>query len=221
LRALAAEARNATTLIRAIGRRVPQAIVEQMAVAGAFNAAVLADGDQAGQAAAYIAQRLDAMAPEDEGGWQGAADGNGGIIFTRELRGVEERHVVDHSLIVSAEAVKLDSMAADLQAAYANRGSLTLKDQEIDVWGPTSLFEAVLAVGRKGAAISRYKGLGEMNPEQLWETTLDPDIRSVLQVRIKDAEEANEIFEKLMGDVVEPRREFIQDNALKVVNLDV
>jgi DNA gyrase subunit B len=221
LRELAAEARNATTLIRAIGRRVPQAIVEQMAVAGAFNAAVLADGDQAGQAAAYIAQRLNAMAPEDERGWLGAADGDGGIIFSRELRGVEERHVVDHSLIVSAEAVKLDSMAPELQAAYAHGGSLALKDKEVDVWGPTSLFEAVLAVGRKGAAISRYKGLGEMNPEQLWETTLDPDIRSLLQVRIKDAEEANEIFEKLMGDVVEPRREFIQDNALKVVNLDV
>ena len=126
-----------------------------------------------------------------------------------------------NSLIVSAEAVKLDSMAPELQAAYANRGSVALKDQVVDVWGPTSLFEAVLAVGRKGAAISRYKGLGEMNPEQLWETTLDPDIRSLLQVRIKDAEEANEIFERLMGDVVEPRREFIQENALKVVNLDV
>ncbi|MEE2981222.1 MAG: DNA topoisomerase (ATP-hydrolyzing) subunit B [Pseudomonadota bacterium] len=221
LRELAGEARNATTLIRAIGRRVSQAIVEQVAVAGAFNSGVLADSDQAGQAAAYIAQRLNAMAPADERGWQGAADGNGGIIFTRELRGVEERHVVDHSLIVSAEAVKLDSMAPELQAAYANRGSVALKDQAVDVWGPTSLFEAVLAVGRKGAAISRYKGLGEMNPEQLWETTLDPDIRSLLQVRIKDAEEANEIFERLMGDVVEPRREFIQENALKVVNLDV
>ena len=161
------------------------------------------------------------MASEDERGWLGVADGDGGIIFSRELRGVEERHVVDHSLIVSAEAVKLDSMASELQAAYAHRSSLAPKDQEVDVWGPTSLFDAVLAVGRKGAAISRYKGLGEMNPEQLWETTLDPDIRSLLQVRIKDAEEANEIFEKLMGDVVEPRREFIQDNALKVVNLDI
>jgi DNA gyrase subunit B len=161
------------------------------------------------------------MSPPDERGWSGAADGKGGIVFERELRGVRERHVVDHSLILSAEAVKLDSMAAALQAAYAHPSKLRLKDREVDIWGPTSLFEAVIAAGRKGAAISRYKGLGEMNPDQLWQTTLDPNSRSLLQVRIKDAEEANIIFEKLMGDVVEPRREFIQENALKVINLDV
>ena len=218
---LVGAARTATALIRAIARRVPQAVAEQVAIAGAFNGDVLADTEQAGQAAEYVAVRLDAIVPDDERGWQGSADGEGGIVFTRELRGVEEHHVIDHSLIVSAEAVRLDSMVADLQAAYAKPGKLTLKEREIDIWGPTSLFEAVLAAGRKGATISRYKGLGEMNPEQLWETTLDADSRALLQVRIKDAEESNEIFEKLMGDVVEPRREFIQDNALKVVNLDV
>ena len=221
LRKLVGAARATTALIRAIARRVPQAVAEQVAIAGAFNGDVLADAEQAAAAAEYVAKRLDAIAPEDERGWRGSADGEGGIVFTRELRGVEERHVVDHSLIVSAEAVRLDSMVADLQAAYAKPGKLTLKEREIDIWGPTSLFEGVLAAGRKGATISRYKGLGEMNPEQLWETTLDAESRALLQVRIKDAEEANEIFEKLMGDVVEPRREFIQDNALKVVNLDV
>ena len=192
-----------------------------MAVAGAFNDAVLADEELAGQTAAYVATRLDMMSPQDERGWTGSTDGKGGIVFERELRGVHERHVIDHSLIVSAEAVKLNSLAASLQATFAKPAHLRLKDSEAEIWGPTTLFEAVIAAGRKGAAISRYKGLGEMNPDQLWQTTLDPDSRSLLQVRIKDAEEANEIFEKLMGDVVEPRREFIQDNALKVVNLDV
>ena len=221
LRELVGEARLATGLIKSIARRVPLTVAEQVAVAGAFNDAVLNEQELAGQTAAYVATRLDMMSPPDERGWSGAADGRGGIVFERELRGVRERHVVDHSLILSAEAVKLDSMAAALQAAYAHPGKLRLKDREVDIWGPTSLFEAVIAAGRKGAAISRYKGLGEMNPDQLWQTTLDPNSRSLLQVRIKDAEEANIIFEKLMGDVVEPRREFIQDNALKVINLDV
>ena len=221
LRELVGEARMASGLIKAIARRVPQSIAEQVAVAGAFNDAVLADEELAGQTAAYVATRLDMMSPQDERGWTGSADGKGGIVFERELRGVHERHVIDHSLIVSAEAVKLNSLAASLQATFAKPAHLRLKDSEVEIWGPTTLFEAVIAAGRKGAAISRYKGLGKMNPDQLWQTTLDPDSRSLLQVRIKDAEEANEIFEKLMGDVVEPRREFIQDNALKVVNLDV
>ena len=142
-------------------------------------------------------------------------------MLTRELRGVRERHVVDHTLIFSAEAVRLDAMAADLQANYIGSGKLALKEREVDIWGPISLFEGVLAAGRKGAAISRYKGLGEMNPDQLWQTTLDPDSRALLQVRIRDVTESNELIEQLMGDVVEPRREFIQNNALKVVNLDV
>ena len=221
LRGLVSDARLAAGLIKAISRRVPKTIAEQIAVAGAFNDEVLADEELAGQTAAYVATRLDMMSPEDERGWQGSADGKGGIVFERELRGVRERHVIDHSLIVSAEAVKLNSLALELQAAYARPSKLRLKDREVDIWGPTGLFEAVIAAGRKGAAISRYKGLGEMNPDQLWQTTLDPDSRSLLQVRIKDAEDANSIFEKLMGDIVEPRREFIQDNALKVINLDV
>ena len=221
LAALIAQAREANALVKAFGQRVPVAIAEQVAVAGALNAQVLANAEQAQLAAEYVARRLDALAAPEERGWQGAADESGGIVFTRELRGVPERHVVDHSLIVSAEALKLDAMAPDLQTTYQGRGVLTLKDREVEVFGPTALLEAVLAHGRKGLAISRYKGLGEMNPEQLWETTLDPDSRSLLQVRIKDVEDSNDIFETLMGDVVEPRREFIQSNALKVVNLDV
>ncbi|MCH7932293.1 MAG: DNA topoisomerase (ATP-hydrolyzing) subunit B [Proteobacteria bacterium] len=221
LRDLVEQARTASALLHAIARRVPLAVAEQVAVAGAFREEVLADSARAREAAAYVAKRLDALAPADERGWQGGADGEDSIVLSRTLRGVEERHVIDRSLIVSAEAVKLDLMAADLQAVYAKAARLALKDRELEVWGPTALIDAVLAHARKGLAISRYKGLGEMNPGQLWQTTLDPESRALLQVRIKDIEESIEIFEKLMGDVVEPRREFIQDNALKVVNLDV
>ena len=221
LYAVVDQARMITALLKAFARRVPLAVAEQVAVAGALNAEVLSDLVRARQAAEYIARRLDALEPEDERGWQGAADGDGGIVFTRELRSVREEHVVDHSLIVSAEALKLDAMAAELQATYQGPGTLALKEREVEILGPTALIDAVLAQGRKGLVISRYKGLGEMNPDQLWHTTLDPDVRSLLQVRVKDVEESNEIFETLMGDVVEPRREFIQANALKVVNLDV
>ena len=221
LYAVVDQARMITALLKAFARRVPLAVAEQVAVAGALNAEVLSDLVRARQAAEYIARRLDAREPEDERGWKGAADGDGGIVFTRELRSVREEHVVDHSLIVSAEALKLDAMAAELQATYQGPGTLALKEREVEILGPTALIGAVLAQGRKGLVISRYKGLGEMNPDQLWHTTLDPDVRSLLQVRVKDVEESNEIFETLMGDVVEPRREFIQANALKVVNLDV
>ena len=202
-------------------RRVPPAVAEQSAVAGALNGAVLADPERARLTAEYVAKRLDAGEAADERGWQGTADGKGGIAFSRELRAVREHHVIDRSLIVSAEAVKLDAMAGDLQATYKGPAKLALKGGEVEVFGPVALFKAVIAEGRKGLTISRYKGLGEMNPDQLWHTTLDPESRLLLQVRIRDVEESIEIFEKLMGDVVEPRREFIQANALKVVNLDV
>ncbi|MFQ5783691.1 MAG: DNA topoisomerase (ATP-hydrolyzing) subunit B [Alphaproteobacteria bacterium] len=221
LEELVGQARVATTLLKALTRRVPLALAGQVAVAGALNTEVLADAERARLAAEYVARRLDALSPEDERGWRGSADGKGGIVLMRNLRDVRERHVIDHSLIVSAEAVRLDAMAGDLQATYQGPGRLKLRDREIEVFGPVTLLEAVLAQGRKGLAISRYKGLGEMNPEQLWETTLDPESRTLLQVRIKDVEESSEIFATLMGDVVEPRRDFIQANALKVVNLDV
>jgi DNA gyrase subunit B len=221
LRALVDQAREANALLKALTRRMPLRVAEQAAVAGALNGDVLADPERARLAAEYVAKRLDAGEPADERGWSGAADGTGGIAFDRELRGVREHHVIDRSLIVSAEALKLDAMAADLQATYQGSGTLRLKDREVEILGPTALIEAVLAQGRKGLTISRFKGLGEMNPDQLWLTTLDPADRALLQVRIKDVEESNEIFATLMGDVVEPRREFIQANALKVVNLDV
>jgi len=221
LRALVEEARVATAYLRALARRVPLAVAEQAAVVGALDAARLADPERARALAGEVARRLDALAPADERGWRGDGDGDGGILLMRRLRGVNERHSVDRALVASAEALRLNAMAASLKAEYKGLATLTLKDREVAVMGPAALFDAVLAQGRKGLAISRYKGLGEMNPGQLWETTLDPDARTLLQVRVKDVDESKTIFETLMGDVVEPRREFIQTNALKVVNLDI
>ena len=134
--------------------------------------------------------------------------------FERTVRGVKEYAVIDGALLGSADARKLDSFAASLQETYARIGTLRRKDTETPIHGPVGLFEAVTDFGRKGVTMQRYKGLGEMNAEQLWETTLDIDARSLLQVRVKEVDEADDIFTKLMGDMVEPRREFIQDNAL-------
>ena len=176
---------------------------------------------EAAQAANYIARRLNRVSPELEHGWSGEPTADGGLAFTRRLRGVQERHVIDAPLIKSAEGRRLESHTDALQEIYQQPGTFAVKDKEIPISAPTELFAAVLEAGRKGVTIQRYKGLGEMNPDQLWETTLDPEARALLQVRINHADEADEIFATLMGDVVEPRRDFIQDNALKVANLDV
>ncbi|MFQ5984074.1 MAG: DNA topoisomerase (ATP-hydrolyzing) subunit B [Alphaproteobacteria bacterium] len=221
LRNLIHHAREAGRLLKAVARKVSLAVVEQLAVAGALRASLLSDPDKAREIATYIAKRLDRLAPELERGWSGEAALEGGLAFTRTLRGVKERHVVDALVINSAEARRLDRMAVELQRLYAHPAKLVRNDREVLIDAPTRLWDTVMEVGRKGVAIQRYKGLGEMNPDQLWDTTLDPDSRSLLQVRIKDVEDANDVFATLMGDVVEPRREFIQTNALKVTNLDV
>ena len=132
------------------------------------------------------------------------------------MRGVKEVAIIDHALLNSADARRLDEYAAALQGAYAKPGALRRKgeDMPIPVYGPVGLFEAITAAGRKGLTLQRYKGLGEMNPQQLWETTLDTNVRSLLQVRVKEVDEADDIFSKLMGYIVEPRRAFIQENAL-------
>jgi DNA gyrase subunit B len=217
-------ARSVSNLVKplALSRRVTnQAVIEQAAIAGIFKPDVLADAELARQTADYIARRLNAVSAPLERGWTGEPTADGGLAFSRRLRGVQERHVIDGPLIKSAEARRLDALAGDLQAVYLQPGTFTAKDKETTVASPTELFAAVLEAGRKGVTIQRYKGLGEMNPDQLWETTLDPEARTLLQVRINHADEADEIFSTLMGDVVEPRRDFIQDNALKVANLDV
>jgi len=218
---LVTDARAVKALIGSLGRHVPIPVVEQAAILGVLTPAILDDIEKARAAAEYIAKRLDALAEQLERGWQGKPVTDGGLAFERVTRGVLQRHVIDAAVIRSAEARKLDERAADLQRLFGRHGKIKTKDREIVITGPVGLVDCMLELGRKGTSIQRYKGLGEMNPEQLWETTLDPTVRTLLQVRISHADEAADIFSTLMGDVVEPRRLFIQANALKVANLDV
>jgi DNA gyrase subunit B len=205
-------------LIRHVGDRD---VVEQAAILGALNPEILSNDEQAQVTAEFIARRLDALAVEHERGWVGKPFDDGGLRFTRTLRGVTTEHVINGAVIRSSEARRIDAEAQELQRYYSRHARLIVKDKEERVTGPISLAEAVMRIGRRGVTIQRYKGLGEMNPDQLWETTLDPNARTLLQVKIDHAEEAGQVFETLMGDLVEPRRDFIQENALKVANLDV
>jgi DNA gyrase subunit B len=205
-------------LIRKVGSAD---VVEQAAIAGALNPEIIPDRERTRAAAEYIARRLDLISSPETRGWAGTADDDGGLSFSRRLRGVTRTHVIDGPLIRSAESHRLDAMAPELQQTYAHHGRLVTRDNETPIAGPLSLVEAIMEQGRKGVTVQRYKGLGEMNPEQLWETTLDPQARSLLQVKVSHADEAEEIFSTLMGDVVEPRRDFIQTNALNVANLDI
>ena len=205
----------------ALHSRYPRDVIEQVAIAGALNPEVLAAGENASGAAEYIATRLDALAEETERGWTGEPAADGGLTFSREVRGVREVHLIDGRLISSQDARRLDQKAPHLQEIYARPAALRRKDKETAVHGPAALLDAVFEAGRKGISMQRYKGLGEMNPEQLWETTLDENARSLLKVRVGELDEADDLFTKLMGDVVEPRRDFIRENALSVANLDV
>ncbi len=221
LRKLVEGARKFKALLASIAQNVPLAIVEQAAILGALNPDILSDSKLAGQAADVIAKRLDALEQPAERGWKGMQLDDGGLEFTRTLRGVTEHHAIDSALINSTGARKLDEKAGQLQKLYARHGVLTTKESESPITGPVTLVDRIMDLGRKGVGIQRYKGLGEMNPDQLWETTLDPEARSLLQVKVTHADDAEDVFSTLMGDVVEPRREFIQENALKVANLDV
>ena len=225
LAAQAERARQAKQLMEPLARRLGSpVVVEQAAVAGALGTGLLGDPETAGQAAEYLARRLDALYEEHERGWTGRfeeTETGPALVFEREMRGVTERYRLDGAFLKTPEARALDERAAELQELFGKQATLEAKDGPRRVNGPVGLIEAVFAIGRKGLTVNRYKGLGEMNPEQLWETTLDPDRRTLLQVKVAHADEAQEVFSTLMGDVVEPRREFIQQNALKVANLDV
>ncbi|MBN9589214.1 MAG: DNA gyrase subunit B [Alphaproteobacteria bacterium 64-11] len=211
---LIAHARQAVAALNGFPRHYPRFVLEQAAIAGALNPDILNDALKAAEAARYIAQRLDTLSEEYERGWHGEPSGDGGLKFWRELRGVREAVAIDGALIASADARRLDRMASELQGNYLHAGTLRRKDETREIRSPSELLGAIFEWGRKGLALQRYKGLGEMNPEQLWETTLDENARSLLAVKVLHADEADELFAKLMGDVVEPRREFIQDNAL-------
>jgi DNA gyrase subunit B len=196
-------------------------VVEQAAIAGALSSSLLVDPNRAIAAAHRTAERLNLLASEHERLWQGEVIAGEGLVLSRTRQGVAERHLIDAALLRSSEAHRLDADGERLREVYDRPGSLAARDRTRPITGPTSLVEAVMELGRRGIEVQRYKGLGEMNPEQLWETTLDPEIRSLLQVKISHADSAEETFSTLMGDLVEPRRDFIQANALSVANLDV
>ena len=217
---LVKQARAIRAILDTLPSRYPKFIIEQTAIAGALTPDILSKPELAEQSSSYIAARLNRMLDEVERGWEGTPSGDGGLVFTRELRGVSESVKIDGPLIASADARRLDAMAGALQAVYLDPASLTIKDQTITVGTPLQLLDTVLEHGQQGISLQRYKGLGEMNPDQLWQTTLDRDARALLQVRVQDVAESNDLFEQLMGDVVEPRRQFIQTNALAVTNLD-
>src|SRR5712672_767023 len=211
---LVEDARVIRATLQGLHSRYNRKVVEQAAILGVLNSSIFGDPQKAKAAAPYIARRLDALADEVERGWTGRFTEGEGFFFERTVRGVKDVAIIDDALLGSADARKLDDYAARLQEAYPKPGLLRRKDTETPIHGPVSLFEAVTDAGRKGVALQRYKGLGEMNPSQLWETTLDTNARSLLQVKIKEVDEADDIFTKLMGDVVEPRRDFIQENSL-------
>ena len=222
LQEILSEASNAKHLLEPLARKVGDIdVVEQTAIAGALNADVLSNPEQAQQAADYVAKRLDSLADPLERGWAGEPKENGGVVFKRTLRGVTQIREIDGDLVKSVEGRRLDGMAPKLQEFYGRYPTLHAKEQEIRISGPVELIDKVMDLGKKGIGVQRYKGLGEMNPEQLWETTMDENARTLHQVKINHADEAGELFSTLMGDLVEPRRDFIQANALKVANLDV
>ena len=212
---------TASRMVEAVGRQVGNRdVVEQAAIAGLLNMSVLNNAE----AADYLAKRLEAIATVLEKGWQANVEDTAhgqAIVVQRRLRGITERHVIDKRIVSTAEAQHLDTMAGHLQLHYGKPAQFRFGAQNIEINGPTELAQTVFQTGRKGAQISRYKGLGEMNPSQLWETTLDPDQRILLQVTIEQEDDADNAFSTLMGEAVEERRNFIQENALRVANLDV
>jgi DNA gyrase subunit B len=214
LRAVVEQARIIRNVLFGLHSRFNRQVVEQAAILGVLNARIFGDPDKAKAAAPYIAKRLDALAEETERGWRGEFVEGEGFLFERMVRGVKEVAVIDHALLGSADARKLDEFAASLQDIYPRPGMLRRRGEDTVIHGPVGLFDAVMAAGRKGISLQRYKGLGEMNPDQLWETTLDTNARSLLQVNVKEIDEANTIFDELMGDNVAPRRLFIEQNAL-------
>jgi DNA gyrase subunit B len=221
LMAVVNDARNLRTVLAGLHTRYDRAVVEQAVIAGAMNVEASNDPAKAQALADAVAKRLDMIAEDMERGWSGSYSPEEGFRFERMLRGVKDTAMIDMALLGSADARQLDRFSERLNDIYATPPVLRRKDKSEAISGAIALLEAIFATGRKGLSLQRYKGLGEMNAEQLWETTLDPNARSLLQVKIADVTTADALFSRLMGDEVEPRREFIQDNALSVANLDV
>lgn len=215
------QSRDIDYAIKNLNLRYNRNLVEQAAIVGGLDPEGMADPERSAETLTRVANRLDRISDELERGWSGAITDEDALAFSRTVRGVTETHQIDRALLQSADARKLRSLAGRLDELFGGVPTLTRKGDTINIFGPFSLFKAVTDAGRKGVSLQRYKGLGEMNAEQLWETTLDPNARTLLRVEIDQTDEADQIFTALMGDLVEPRRDFIQDNALNVSNLDV
>ncbi|MFH1805912.1 MAG: DNA topoisomerase (ATP-hydrolyzing) subunit B [Pseudomonadota bacterium] len=213
-------ARRAKSLLEPLSMKLPISVLEQAVLAGALNPALLDDTTKRQEAATKLAQHLDTLAEDFDRGWVGEAPLDELVVW-RMMRGVEERFVIDANMLRSAESRAIAGLLTELRDLFEQGAVFTAKDKTWKINGPVDLVNAVMEYGRRGISVQRYKGLGEMNPDQLWETTLDPNVRTLLQVRVEHADQAEEVFSTLMGDVVEPRRDFIQANALKVANLDV
>ncbi|EJF97027.1 DNA gyrase, B subunit [Bartonella elizabethae F9251 = ATCC 49927] len=218
---LAKDARIFRQLLNGLHTRYDRNVVEQAAIVGAFNSEAFATEEKAQKIADAVAQRLNLIADDMEKGWSGQYTENGSLCFERVLRGVKDVITLDAGLINSTDARQIDRISQNFSDLYHPPLLLRRKDKTERIFGPMSLLESIFTNGKKGITLQRYKGLGEMNAEQLWETTLDPNARSLLQVKINDATDADSLFSRLMGDEVEPRRIFIQDNALSVANLDI
>jgi DNA gyrase subunit B len=201
--------------LNGLSRLLPVPYLEQMAITGLLATDALGDP----QRDQSLAARLNSFSLATERGWVVTSDANG-VVLGRMVRGGAERYTVDAAMLRTSEARYLAERAPRLAAMFGADATLTIDGPEKPLHGPAELWNAMLAYGRKGLTINRFKGLGEMNPDQLWKTTLDPEIRRLLQVKISDAEDTDQIFSTLMGDIVEPRRDFIVTNALKVANLD-
>lgn len=211
------KARSVREAIESLPARFDRNTIVQSALAGGLREV---PSEEAEAVATKIAERLDGIAEEYERGWQGTLDGQGGYVFTRELRGVTETHALTADVLASADARRVQAAMDEVAPIFERSAMWEQKETRTQLFGPEGLLTTVRSAGEKGMKIQRYKGLGEMNPDQLWETTLDENARVLLQVKIREADDADDIFSRLMGDVVEPRRNFIQENALSA-ELDV